>query len=384
MAALLRERGVKVNAISVSEGPLRKDFESIGVKVNVLQTQLAEKVAVRIERYLQTRRPRGALREGLRAVARVMIWLGKIPPVYDIPFLVRLFFAVPLIKKRVFANSFSAWPVVLAAGKFRSYERMLWFIHESCDPNLLLPGRRLKEVFAEIVPRPWLNFAFGSDATRLIWAGAGIKGVTRYWSGLPSGSCSPVSRTPGTPIRSVLSVGTGSGRKGTRLLIEAFALAIREGWLPDDVTLTIVGIENPSRNRYSADLVNRIAQLEFSGRVKLVAPLEAGALNRFYEEADLYVQPSNMECLPLALLTAMAYALPIITTDADGCREAIADGVCGRTIAPRSVRLLARTIADAVADPEQSFAYGRSARDAFVSQFSLEATEEALLETILG
>jgi glycosyltransferase involved in cell wall biosynthesis len=388
VTAMLIARGMRPSVVSLSEGPLRKQFEELGVPVQVLQTHWITVLAEAMRRRAQKEAEAGRPAPILRALARIFGVLARlsvrIPLSLDLVFLARLLWAVPKIRRRVFANSFASWPVVFALSKLRSFDRMLWFIHESVDPTVLLRGAHSKNAFAQAVRRPWMKFAFGSDATRAIWAAAGADGVTRYWSGLPRGACAPVRRQPGAPIRSLLSVGSSVGRKGVRQLMEAFALARNQGWLPEEAVLTIVGFHAPSQSPYSADLVVRAQQPDFGGRLVLVPSVEAKALDRYYQNADLYVQSSTSECLPLALLSAMAHGLPIVTTDADGCREAIADGESGHLVAPRSIAVLARAIADAVADPERSYAMGRAARAAFEERFCLENTAAALLETIVG
>jgi glycosyltransferase involved in cell wall biosynthesis len=49
----------------------------------------------------------------------------------------------------------------------------------------------------------------------------------------------------------------------------------------------------------------------------------------FLEEVDVVVLPSYHEGMPRMLLEAMAKSLPIITTNAVGCRETVEDGVNG-------------------------------------------------------
>jgi glycosyltransferase involved in cell wall biosynthesis len=387
LTAMLLAQGCRVNVVSLFDGPLRRTFGEIGVPVIVLQTRLAGKLAewveARAQAALKTGGPARAWRAARFAARRLAAWAGGLPLFLDLPVFINLLLAAPQVRRRVMVNSFGAWPVVLPLSRLRSFQRLAWFIHESFDPRLVLPGWFFRDALAALAREPGTRLAFGSEATRQIWAKAGFEGITRYWSGLPREACAPVARAPGAPMRNLLTVGSSSGRKGTRDLVEALALAIREGWVRNDVTLTVVGVEPPSRKAYAADLLRRARQADLAGRVRLVPAVEAGALDAYYREADLYVQSSRTECLPLSLLTAMAYGLPIVTTDADGCREAITEG-CGRVVAPRGLAVLARAIADALADPAGSRAQGAAARERFLERFALEATEAPLREVILG
>jgi glycosyltransferase involved in cell wall biosynthesis len=180
----------------------------------------------------------------------------------------------------------------------------------------------------------------------------------------------------------VLSVGTSGPRKGTRVLIEAFAHGRSRGLIGDDVELVIVGCLPPSMNVQTRDLLVRVHQPDLHGRVRLVGTVDRTALEAYYAEASIYVQASTMECLPLALLTAMAHGLPIVTTDVDGCKEAILDGVCGLTVPPRDIPQLAKAIGHMLANPAQAQIWGHAAQARFVSMFSLEATADPLIRTV--
>ena len=388
VTAMLLAHGVRVNVISLFDGPLRSSFEKLGVKVTVLETRLARGLADWVDARTLAALGRGEKAQSwrvLRKASRLLANAGEsLPLALDLPVILNLLRIMPTVRRRVMANSFGAWPVVLPLSRLRSLDRLVWFVHESFDPNFLLPRVFFRDALARLAGRPSARFIFGSEATRRIWAEAGVEGVARYWSGLPKDAYSPKSRAVGERLKSILSVGTSSGRKGTRVLLEAFALATREGWLPDDARLTIVGVEQPSRKAYAADILSRVQEPDLSRRVTLVPAVEARALDRFYEEADVFVQSSNTECLPLSLLTAMAYGLPIVTTNVEGCSEAIADGACGRVVAPRGVEVLARAIADTISDTENSLARGQAARERFAQHFSLEATEPMLQESLLG
>jgi glycosyltransferase involved in cell wall biosynthesis len=86
----------------------------------------------------------------------------------------------------------------------------------------------------------------------------------------------------------------------------------------------------------------------------------------------------------LALLDAMAHGLPIVSTDVDGCAEAIVHGACGLTVPPRDIHHLAEAIGRLLADPAAARTWGEAARSRFVSKFSLEATADALLQSLFA
>jgi glycosyltransferase involved in cell wall biosynthesis len=116
--------------------------------------------------------------------------------------------------------------------------------------------------------------------------------------------------------------------------------------------------------------------------VRLVGMVDARAIECYYRDASLYVQSSTMECLPLALLSAMAHGLPIVTTDVDGCKEAIVHGFTGLTVPPRRIKLLAEAIGELLRSPEKAWELGRQARQHFNERFSLQATVPPIINTL--
>jgi glycosyltransferase involved in cell wall biosynthesis len=178
-------------------------------------------------------------------------------------------------------------------------------------------------------------------------------------------------------------VGTSGARKGTRWLIEAFARARLNGWIAQDVQLVIVGCPSPSEVAQSRDLLVRVWKSDLRGSVKLFPVVSREAVAQFYRDASVYVQSSIVECLPLTLLEAMSHGLPIVSTVADGCKEAVVDGESGLLVPARSIEPLARAIAQLLDDPARARSLGARARERFAAHFSLEATLEPLVSAIL-
>lgn len=60
------------------------------------------------------------------------------------------------------------------------------------------------------------------------------------------------------------------------------------------------------------------------------------ALRELYSRADLFVFPTLGDCLPIAVMEAMAAGLPVIATEVGALREEVEHGVNGLIVPPRS------------------------------------------------
>ncbi len=87
---------------------------------------------------------------------------------------------------------------------------------------------------------------------------------------------------------------------------------------------------------------------------------------------DLFVQSSDYEGTPNAVLEAMALGTPTVATDAGGTAELIEDGVHGLIIPPGDVSVLVRAIERAIDDPAASQARAAAARTRVENELSFE------------
>ncbi len=143
-----------------------------------------------------------------------------------------------------------------------------------------------------------------------------------------------------TPVR-LLYVGYLKHMKGLDDLVEALAILRKEG---QDVDLHLVGA-GPEEGALRAQAANLglADHVHFHGYV-IMGP----ALNRHYDEADIFVFASLSEGSPRVVLEAMAHSLPVISTPVGGVPELIEDGERGlfvpfedpRAIADAAVRLI--------------------------------------------
>ncbi len=296
-----------------------------------------------------------------------------------------LMFALFRVKGKVISNSIMSGPIVFFLTLMRFWNKPIWYIHESFPPAAVTKGvvgkivALLMSVAKKISPpRLW----FGSEATRKAWKYSEFpNGQVMYWSGIPVQS---IQHKEKKELKSLLSVGSASARKGTHTLIDAFLLCANENRIPKDVTLTIVGFPDRNSSHFPplADTILKVVTSKHKDRIRMIGSVDPSQLDEFYQKADVFIQSSTMECMPIALLTAMSIALPIITTNVDGCVEAITDRENGYLCFPYNVNSLADAIAGAVNNPQRSIEMGVKAKETFDARFSLEATQDNILKEI--
>lgn len=78
--------------------------------------------------------------------------------------------------------------------------------------------------------------------------------------------------------------------------------------------------------------------------------------------ADVFLLPSYAEGLPVSILEAMAYSLPIISTNIAGIPEVVRTGVNGVLIEPGDVQALADAISLLASDDNLRLEYGTNSR----------------------
>jgi glycosyltransferase involved in cell wall biosynthesis len=140
------------------------------------------------------------------------------------------------------------------------------------------------------------------------------------------------------PVK-LLFVGAYGRRKGCPELIDALALARTEGV---DATLQIVGNEDQEGD---GDLVlAKIAAHDLHSVVEFAGVKTESEMPAAYESADLVCLPSRFEGLPMALLEAMAFGLPVVATPVGGVADLVISGETGLLVTPGDVEELAQAI----------------------------------------
>jgi glycosyltransferase involved in cell wall biosynthesis len=87
--------------------------------------------------------------------------------------------------------------------------------------------------------------------------------------------------------------------------------------------------------------------------------------------ADIFVLPSFNECVPLTILEAMQFGLPVVATSVGGIPDILHDGVNGLLVPPGSTKDLTARLKQLLVNKTERLQMGYSARERFMQKYTL-------------
>jgi glycosyltransferase involved in cell wall biosynthesis len=208
--------------------------------------------------------------------------------------------------------------------------------------------------------------------THALGVGAVAARLTVIRNGIDSEQFVPRAAIPSNSDRSSVGyVGRLSPEKNPGLFLHAAAL-VRES-VPS-ARFLLIG-DGPLRE----ELETLACTLRIADAVTFAG--ECADMPAQYQALDVLVSTSWHEGTPLAVLEAMASALPIVATDVGGVPELVVAGTTGLLTAPGDEVAVAQCIVALLRDPDLRRRLGSSSRARAVDHFSLQeqATRTAAL-----
>jgi glycosyltransferase involved in cell wall biosynthesis len=176
--------------------------------------------------------------------------------------------------------------------------------------------------------------------------------VVLYVNGVPQSMFLPLRHT--RRPRKIVFLGQWIPRKGVHVLIPAFARA-RET-VPDLELLCVGTVKDESA-------VRKLIPDCLQEAVQILPKVPHEEISAHLTSADMFVLPSLYEGSSIALIEAMAAALPIITTSVGLAIDQLQDGVSALVIPINDSSALAHAIERIAHDPEMSARLGKKAYD---------------------
>lgn len=243
--------------------------------------------------------------------------------------------------------------------------RIAWE-HCNFDQDL---GRRARRIARRLAARNCEHVVVLTDRDRRKWEAAlRCRNIVVIPNALPLPM--PVEPAPVTS-KIALAVGRLTHAKGFDVLLYAWALVHREC---PDWRLDIVG-DGELRD----ELVNQRDALGLQHCVRLLPARKE--LEPLYRQASLFCLPSRYEGFGLVLLEAMAFGLPMVSTDCEtGPRELLSGRDVALVVPPDNAAAFAAAICTLNRDRGRAIELGRAGR-AFAAHY--EATEIVKQWTLL-
>ena len=167
----------------------------------------------------------------------------------------------------------------------------------------------------------------------------------------------------------VLFVGGDFIRKGGDTLLAAFDL------LPE-----------PVRRAAHLHLVTQATELAPVGNITVhngVTP-NSERLRTLFAEADIFVFPTRADCLPQAVLEAMAARLPVITTPVAAIPEAVIDNETGKLVPVGDEKALALALEHLLTDQSLRLRLGSTARQEALARYDAAKNYPQILARLKG
>jgi glycosyltransferase involved in cell wall biosynthesis len=176
-------------------------------------------------------------------------------------------------------------------------------------------------------------------------------------------------RRPADREPTILFVGDLIRSKGVFDLVRAFARVAER--LPD-LRLTLAG------GVPAAELRELTASLGVQERVRFPGWLGPQRLRAELAGAAVFVLPSYAEGMPMALLEAMSWGLPVIATPVGGVPQVVEHDINGLLVGAGDVAATAAAIARLMSAPALRESLGAAARRTIEARFSLQSALDRL------
>jgi glycosyltransferase involved in cell wall biosynthesis len=155
----------------------------------------------------------------------------------------------------------------------------------------------------------------------------------------------------------ILYAGALSRRKGTHDLLAAAARLRDRAARPFRIILAGPFAEDLSQR----ECERLIRQTACESGVEHIGSVDAEECQALYRQADVFVLPSHSEVMPMAVLEAMSYALPVVASRV-GAVPVLTAGDAGLLVEPEDVEGLASALHRLVDDPRLRRQMGARAR----------------------
>jgi colanic acid/amylovoran biosynthesis glycosyltransferase len=243
-------------------------------------------------------------------------------------------------------------------------------LHLGLPPHVLvrtIPPAIDVELFAPTPSTPLPNGDKKQETEPHFSAPPGPFHASRFTFHIPPPTPSPphpLNRPTPQPLE-ILSVGRIAWEKGYEFALDAVR-HVRDAGVPVHYTIVGAGAYEEAV-RFAA----RQHGLLQDGTVTFAGAVGREATTAYYRRADIFLHAALQEGFGNSVIEAQAMALPVVTSDANGLPENVADGVTGFVVPRRDPQALADKVLLLARDPALRTRLGQAGRERAVTHFNL-------------
>lgn len=165
-------------------------------------------------------------------------------------------------------------------------------------------------------------------------------------------------------------------KKGVFILIEACSILRDKGYY---FQCDFVGGEGDVSAKQFNTFVQKKGLIE---QVKYLGKRYGSLKEISFEQADVFVLPSQYDCFPLVILEAMQHSLPVISTYEGGIPEIVDEDNTGYLFPPYEVERLVEKLELLLSNPSLGKQMGANGRAKYEKKFTLPIFEQRLLSIL--
>jgi glycosyltransferase involved in cell wall biosynthesis len=164
--------------------------------------------------------------------------------------------------------------------------------------------------------------------------------------------------------------------KGVYILLDALRLLRQNGL---DFHCDFVGSEGDVSAKM---LTKKVKEYSLDDYVTFSGFKSGPGKETMFSDADIFVHPSYLDCMPLVILEAMQHSLPVVSTFEGAIPDTVEDGVTGFLVQPKDPRALADKLELLIRNPELQKSMGMAGREKYEKEFTIERFENRLKEIL--
>lgn len=174
----------------------------------------------------------------------------------------------------------------------------------------------------------------------------------------------------------ILFLGVLIQRKGLKELFDAIALLKKKEKLPESIEVIVAGSGKEEEN-----LKEQVKNLKLDDVVRFIGWIGREQKEELFLKSNMLVLPSYNEGLPMVVLEAMSYGVPIIASDVGDLAEAVLQGENGFLVKAGDVQELAETILRLLELGERQWeSYSKKSRMITETKFSDEQYKDIFVK----